>query len=602
MTTSWKELSSQAGGEKAVPKDGALARAPSESSDSQPPDGDDKLALEEVLQTVGETAYRWDLARDRIAWARNAAKVLGVTDLEPLTTGRAFSLHVHAEDAGPRFDMLTGGAHRVPESTIRYRSQYRFLPEGRRGSAMRRLEEIGSCRIGPDGRPAWIEGVIRVLDDGCEDEERLDCRDGHDELTGQLNRTQLTERLAELISSPSPRQEGGAFLLAAVNDLTLINETYGFDTGDQIIAMVGRRLARALRGNDCVGRFSSNKFGILLHRCPENGISTIAKRLMGLVGDHSFATSAGTIAATISIGAVKLPEHANNAQLATGRALQALEAARTTQRDRFMLYQRSERRESERRRAARLADEIVQALNDRRMVLALQPIVRSKTREIAAYECLLRMQNLDGSIHSAGEFVPVAEKYGLSKLIDARVLEMVCELLRQTPQSRFSLNVSEMAAGDGDWLSNLQALTNVDPSLTERLIVEIDETMATAKLDEMTHFIAEVRRLGSQVALDGFGTGYSSFRHLESLGIDLVKIDPSFVENVTSSAQDRNFVRTLVDLAVNLGIATVGEGVGDEATAETLEETGVAYMQGYFFGGPTIAPNAGKGVARIDLA
>jgi len=604
VTTSWRELSGQRRGEPPFgerDEAGAEHSDPHESSESNS-ENEQSVVLEDVMQTVGETAYRWDVVQDRITWAQNAAKVLDVADLKQVSTGRAFGLHVDAEHAGARFEALSGGAKRAPNSEVRYRTQYRFLPDGRRGSKARWLEEIGHCRLGADGKPSLVEGTVRTMDGWSEEEQRLRFLGSHDELTGQLNRTRLTERLAELLSGAGPKHQDGGFLLLAVNDLTLINETYGFDVGDQIIAMIGRRLAGALRGKDCIGRFASNKFGILLHDCPGEGVSTISGRLMSLVRDRPFQTGGGTISASLSVGAVKLPEHASNAQLATGRALQALEMARTGQ-DRFHLYQRSERRESERRRAATLADEIVSALNDRRMVLALQPVVRSKTHEVVAHECLLRMQKLDGSILPAGDFVPVAEKFGLSKLIDIRVLELAGELLRDRPNTKFCINVSETVCRDRDWLNALQALANGDSRLPGRLVVEIGETAAMSKLEPMTDFIAAVRRLGSQVALDGFGTGYSSFRHLEGLGVDMVKIDSTFVENVTSKPQDGYFVRTLVDLASNLGIATVGEGVGDKATAEALERTGIGYMQGYYFGSPEIVANTGAaGLGRADLA
>lgn len=609
VTTSWRELSAQGRGETPFGEGGEQGsahsdpKAASKDSDQGFPESqtEETVVLEDVLKTVGETAYRWDVREDRISWARNAASVLDISDLKKVSTGRAFGLHVDAEHARTRFEALTGGVKRTPNSVVRYRTQYRFLPDGRRGSKARWLEEIGHCRVGADGKPTQVEGTVRVIDDWSEEEQRLRFLGSHDELTGQLNRTRLTERLSELLSKAGPKHEDGGFLLLAVNDLTLINETYGFDIGDQIIAMIGRRLAGALRGRDCIGRFASNKFGILLHDCPGDGVSTIARRLMSLVRDRSFQTGAGTLSASVSIGAVKLPEHASNAQLATGRALQALEAARTGQQDRYRLYQRSERRESERRRAASLADEIVSALNDRRMVLALQPVVRSKTRETVAHECLLRMQKLDGSIQPAGDFVPVAEKFGLSKLIDIRVLELTGELLRERPNAKLCVNVSETVCTDRDWLNALQALANGDKRLPERLVVEVGEAAAMSNLEAMTDFIAEVRRMGSQVALDGFGTGYSSFRHLQSLGVDMVKIDATFVENITKRAQDGYFVRTLVDLASNLGLATVGEGVSDEATAEALERTGLGFMQGYFFGSPEITSNVGGGLARADL-
>jgi EAL domain-containing protein (putative c-di-GMP-specific phosphodiesterase class I) len=139
---------------------------------------------------------------------------------------------------------------------------------------------------------------------------------------------------------------------------------------------------------------------------------------------------------------VLLPEHAGNAQAAISRALQALDFARNSRSDRLSLYQPCERRESERRRAVAIADEVVRALNDRRMILALQPIVTSRSHEPELYECLLRMKRLDGSIASASEFIPVAEQFGLAKLVDHRALELAIELLGSMPGIKLALNVS----------------------------------------------------------------------------------------------------------------------------------------------------------------
>ncbi len=164
---------------------------------------------------------------------------------------------------------------------------------------------------------------------------------------------------------------------------------------------------------------------------------------------------------------------------------------------------------------------------------------------------------------------------------------------------KLALNVSPAVAHDTAWFSALEATAKMYRSVTERLIIEISESAAIANLEEMVVFVAAVKQLGCQVALDGFGTGYSSFRHLRRLGVDMVKIDASFVEVITSRPDDNYFVRTLVDLARNFGIATVGEGVTDEATAQVLAGAGVTYMQGYLFGGPELTWPEREGI-RID--
>ncbi len=558
------------------------------------------LDLEAVLRAVRETAYRWDFVQDEIDWTKDAGAVLGLATPMPVR-GRAFALLVDAEHAGARYDAITGGPHTAPGSDVRYRIQYCLRPNGRRGRATMWVEDAGVCHIGADGQPELAQGTLRVINGRNEHEERLRFLSNHDELTGQLNRTRLTEELTALLADASRQPRDAAFLLAAVNDLTLINETYGFDVGDEVIAIVGRRLARTLRDKDCLGRFSSNKFGIVLHDCSAAGAEAIARRLMAAVRDSVIETNVGAVATTVSIGALLLPKQASNAQAAIGRALQALDVARNRANDQFALYEPSERRKSERRRAVAMADEIVRTLNDRRMLLALQPIVTSKSREPELYECLLRMQRLDGTILPARDFIPVAEQFGLIKLVDHRVLELAIELLRSSPAINLALNVSAATAADGQWLKALDALSAKDRSLTSRLTVEITETAAISDMGETIRFVRALKALGSRVALDDFGAGYTSFRSLRTLGVDMVKIDGSFIQNLGTQAEDELFVRTLIELARNFGITTVGEWVGDERTARLLENAGVAYMQGYFFGAPELtAPAPAEGTPSLS--
>ena len=296
-------------------------------------------------------------------------------------------------------------SRRGPSGVTRLR--YRFLPEGRRGRAAVWVEDTGVCTIDAESRPRLAQGTLRLIDNRRRgEEERLLYLGNHDELTGQLNRTRLTEELTRFLGSAGRTPTKGAFLLAGVNDLTLINETYGYDVGDEVITIVGRRIGRALRGRDCIGRFSSNKFGIVLQDCGAEGAEIIARRLMAAVRDSVIDTSVGAVATTLSVGAVLLPQHAGNAQTAIARALQALDLARHSHSDRLTLYQHCERRDSERRRAVAIADEVVRALNDRRMILALQPIVTSRSHEPELYECLLRMKRLDGTIASASRIHP----------------------------------------------------------------------------------------------------------------------------------------------------------------------------------------------------
>lgn len=545
------------------------------------------LDIAQVLESVGATAYRWDFNTDTIEWADNAGTMLEVADMAKLGKGRAFALHIDPEHAGARYDGVTGAPRAEPGAARRYALHYRFLPDGRRGKPALWVEDTGVCFTDADGRPVQAQGTLRVMEDRRQ-EDRTQPASGHDELTGQLNRARITEALGDLLSNTSRSPANGAFLLAGVNDLTLINETYGFDVGDEVITIVGKRLARVLRGKDCIGRFSSNKFGLVLHNCKAEGVEAIARRLMAAIGDSILDTSVGAVAATISIGAVILPDDATGAQSAVGRALSALDVARVNRGDQFSFYVPCERKETERKQNVAIADDIIRALNDRRMMIALQPIVTSRSHEPELYECLLRMRRMDGSVVSAGEFIPVAEQFGLAKLIDHRVLELAIELLRTMPKVKLALNVSAATTTNPEWISALESLTGKDRSILERITIEITETTAISDVKAAIEFVSSLKTLGCRVALDDFGAGYTSFRSLRDLGVDMVKIDGSFIENLGTDAEDEMFVRTLIDLARSFGVVTVGEWVGDERTVQLLEKAGVSYMQGYFFGAPEL--------------
>jgi EAL domain-containing protein (putative c-di-GMP-specific phosphodiesterase class I) len=162
--------------------------------------------------------------------------------------------------------------------------------------------------------------------------------------------------------------------------------------------------------------------------------------------------------------------------------------------------------------------------------------------------------------------------------------------LAASPDVHLSLNVSPATTGDADWWMNLEAALRTHPGAAERLIVEITETAAIQDIDQARGFVSRVRNLGSRIAIDDFGAGYTSFRNLRKLGVDLVKIDGAFVQNILHSADDRAFVQTLIELARRLKIKTVAEWVQDEDAAAMLESWGCDYLQGRLIGSATADP------------
>jgi EAL domain-containing protein (putative c-di-GMP-specific phosphodiesterase class I) len=185
---------------------------------------------------------------------------------------------------------------------------------------------------------------------------------------------------------------------------------------------------------------------------------------------------------------------------------------------------------------------------------------------------------------AANDIVPVAERLGLVRLLDFRVLELVIDELVAAPALQTSFNVSPASTIDPDWWAGLGSLLRQHNGVAERLTVEITESAAIQDIDETRGFVARVKDLGCRIAIDDFGAGYTSFRNLRKLGVDIVKIDGAFVQHIMRSKDDRAFVRTLIDLAKRLRLKTVAEWVQDQAAAEMLEGWGCDYLQGALIG------------------
>ena len=249
------------------------------------------------------------------------------------------------------------------------------------------------------------------------------------------------------------------------------------------------------------------------------------------------------------------------------------------------MYEKSPQREGARLRMMAIADEVMSALDDDRLRLAFQPIIGAADRKVHKYEGLLRMIRKDGSVAAAGYFVPAAEQMGIVGLIDRRALEMTIDTLRANPNVKLGVNVSGTAAGNPSWLNSFVEYVRANQAVASRLNVELTETAALNHFEENAQFVSQLREMGATVSIDDFGAGYTSFRNLQMLHVDTVKIDGAFVKGLSSSPENQVFVRTLVGLAKNFNLHTVAE-----EDAKLLDSMGVDYFQGFFFGKPEIEP------------
>ncbi|MHC2434587.1 putative bifunctional diguanylate cyclase/phosphodiesterase [Bradyrhizobium sp. USDA 4451] len=534
-----------------------------------------------ILASLGQATFAWDLATDAIAWSDNVATVFPDIPAGALASGAELAKLIEPS-RGIRADALGQSAPVQSGEGVPYRIEYGVRAVT--SAPVIWIEETGCWFAGADGKPARVQGVVRVNNERHARDEQLLKLSRHDPLTNELNRTHLVASLAEAIEECARFRTSCAFMLIGIDHLARVNDAFGFDVADAVIAEVAKRIRARLRSGDMLGRFSGNKFGLILRNCTVDDTNVAAERFLAAVRDEVVPTKSGPVSVTASIGAVTIPRHARSAEEAVNRAQETLDAAKSRRAGTFALWKPNVERDAQRRVNIRVTDEIVTALNERRIVIGFEPVVDARLRQPAFYECLVRMEQDDGRALLAPDIVPVAERLGLIRLVDHRVLELAIAELAAAPGVQLSLNISPDTTMDPDWWATIESLMRAHPGVGERLIVEITETVAIQDIDDVRGFVTRLKNFGSRIAIDDFGAGYTSFRNLRKLGVDIVKIDGAFVQNIVRSADDRAFVQTLIDLARRLEIKTVAEWVQDEEAAVMLREWGCDFIQGRLIG------------------
>jgi diguanylate cyclase (GGDEF)-like protein len=534
----------------------------------------------EILESIGDVAYEWRLDTDALTWSANTVAVLGLTNIGDIANGKAYAQRTDATGGQARFDVIQQSNQSDAGSGVAYQVQYAF----KRGDEKIWLEDTGRWFAGPDGKPLRAHGIVRAIIQRHERERKLMQLANFDSLTGELNRARLIEVLGATLDETVKFRGSCGFLLVAIDHLGRLNEAYGFDTTEAVIAQVAKRIRARLRGKDHLGRFSGNKFGVVLTSCTPDELTVAAERLLAGVRDETITTAAGPVAVTVTIGGVTAPRHARTVPEILSRTQDALHAARAKHHGSFAAYRPNVERDALRRESVRATDEIVAALNERRIALAFEPVVEAQSRNVTFYECLMRVHRSNGAIAHANEIIPVAEQLGLVRMLDYRVLELVVNEMAGAPALNASVNVSPDSTLDPDWWAGLGGLLRANSGVAERLIIEITETAAIQDVDDTRGFVTRVKDLGCRIAIDDFGAGNTSFRNLRKLGVDIVKIDGAFVQNIMKSSDDRAFVHTLVDLARRLGLKTVAEWVQDEEAAKLLLSFGCNFLQGALIG------------------
>ncbi|PKU22524.1 EAL domain-containing protein [Telmatospirillum siberiense] len=416
----------------------------------------------------------------------------------------------------------------------------------------------------------------------------------HDPLTDLPNRRLLLDRLHRTLASRERTKCGGALMLIDLDNFKTLNDTFGHETGDQLLRQVAERLSNCVRKGDTVARLGGDEFVVMVENLSENPeeaaaqIKTIGEKILAALSSR-YSVSEHEHHGTASVGAALFGDHQESVEELLKQVDIALYQAKAAGRNTLRFFD-PELQAAVQARAAMEAT-LRQGIRDNQLLLYYQPQVDGAGQSVGA-EALVRWHHPDRGMVSPHEFIPLAEETGLILPLGEWVLETACSQIvawsHQPGMAHLSLavNVSARQFRQTDFVEKVQGVLKRTGANPQRLKLELTESMLVDNVEDIIEKMSALKRAGVSFSLDDFGTGYSSLSYLKRLPLDQLKIDQSFVRDVLTDPNDAAIARTIVALAQSLGLSVMAEGVETEAQRAFLSSHGCHHYQGYYFSRP----------------
>lgn len=419
----------------------------------------------------------------------------------------------------------------------------------------------------------------------------------HDSLTGLPNRALVRDRLEVALAQAARSRQRLAVLFLDLDRFKLINDSLGHRVGDDVLREIGNRLVLSVREGDTVARMGGDEFVLLLGgfaRVEE--VADAARRILERLR-RPLLLGSQELHVTVSMGIALWPDDGQDADTLIRNADAAMYRAKEQGRDNFQFFT-PELQEAMHRRLS-VGNELRRALEREEFTVHFQPVFHLGTGKLEGVEALVRWQHPERGLVMPGDFISIAEETGLIVPIGERVLRLACQAARRWHEAGHSIWISVNLSSRQFKQPNLAGLvtsvlqeTGLPPHALE---LEITETTAMADPDYTVAVLGQLRQMGVRIALDDFGSGYSSLNYLRRLPIDKVKIDRSFIHDVTRDANDAAIAQAIIAMAHSLGLRVVAEGVEEAGQLEFLRHRHCDEVQGYL----TARPMPADGLTRL---
>ncbi|MBN2511216.1 MAG: EAL domain-containing protein [Spirochaetales bacterium] len=448
--------------------------------------------------------------------------------------------------------------------------------------------------ISPDKR---VDGQVLVLKDISEVKRlsaQVNYQANHDILTGLINRESFSKKLHELISQTSGTDVRHALLYIDLDQFKVVNDVAGHVAGDQLLREVTTIIKSMIRESDYCARLGGDEFGLILRNIDDEKAEFIAHRLQAKLAGHKISFDKNSFTVKCSIGLVMISPGAVDVQSLLAAADDACYVAKEEGGNRIRMYDSQGGLFKQRRGEMEWVSKLTSAIEENRFELYYQeirPLVDDPGAHFKA-EILIRMRSDTGDLIMPADFIPAAERYQLMSNIDRWVIQRSFDYLHRLSEGSsprkvmFSINLCAASIADERTLSFIIDSMNTYHIKPSDICFEITETAAIANMALAVSFIKEMKALGCTFSLDDFGSGFSSLNYLKNLPVDYLKIDGSFIRDMTQSKVNSAMVEAINTLAHVIGIQTVAEFAGSQEIINMLKIMQVDYAQGYHIGKP----------------
>jgi len=441
-------------------------------------------------------------------------------------------------------------------------------------------------RVLPFNGKVYRLSVVRDIRRRRASQARIDFMAHHDLLTGLPNRALLLDRLEFILAAARRRSTQAAILFIDLDNFKTVNDSLGHAAGDALLKVIAGRIPKALREMDVVSRHGGDEFLVVLPDCEgEQGPVPVAEKLLATIAEP-MELEGQTVSVSPSVGIAVFPRDGDTADALIKNADAAMYLAKERGRSNYQFF--NEGLAENAHRALSLENKMREAIREASFLVHYQPQVRVADGEITGVEALIRWPQKDGSWIEPNDFIPVAEQRGLIRTIGNWVLREACrqnvawqkEGLAPLP---VAVNLSSVQFRQRDFVREVEdalAETGLDP---QYLAFELTESMLMSDTGDMVRTLEGLKALGVKLAIDDFGTGHSSLMHLKRFPIDKLKIDRTFVRDTPDDADDCAITAAVIDLARNMGITSIAEGVDRREQLDFLRSRGCEEAQGYLF-------------------